>query len=290
MLSSTWRVVKRRCARNMGVWSAMSINAKYNLFFETSGGAGWSETYYHEDTDIEVSYNKCILLAQQRAKLLAANVTLSYIRVSDTQVTGDAFAGTVEGLTNGLAERGSTDMPWSGVLCRVEAGARHRRMFCLRGIPDLLQSYQLPVPQNPEVTKPIRAFGQYLVQQGYLMRVASRGFENPSKPISGFDVTTTPWVLTCPAHGFVTGDRVKISNAKTSPSINGTWWITVASVDTFKLNGTEAYGPGSVFYTGGYATKQEERFLEIGDFQPIRYSSRRVGRPFGAPVGRRRRR
>jgi hypothetical protein len=60
---------------------------------------------------------------------------------------------------------------------------------------------------------------------------------------------TTPIEITCPAHGYSTGDKVFISGVQPiATNANGGYTITKTGTDKFQLNGTTA---GSGSYTGG---------------------------------------
>ena len=65
------------------------------------------------------------------------------------------------------------------------------------------------------------------------------GATNPAAP--------APIVITCAAHGFVTGDIVAVSGVQGSAGANGSWPIQVLSPDTFSLQGSR----GSGAYTAG---------------------------------------
>ena len=65
------------------------------------------------------------------------------------------------------------------------------------------------------------------------------GATNPAAP--------APVVITCAAHGFVTGDIVAVSGVEGNAGANGSWPIQVLSPDTFSLQGSR----GSGAYTAG---------------------------------------
>src|SRR6266498_4004535 len=65
------------------------------------------------------------------------------------------------------------------------------------------------------------------------------GATNPAAP--------APIVITCAAHGFVTGDIAAVSGVEGNTGANGSWAIRVLSPDTFSLQGSRGTGA----YTGG---------------------------------------
>jgi hypothetical protein len=69
--------------------------------------------------------------------------------------------------------------------------------------------------------------------------VAVTGATNPAAP--------NPIVITCAAHGFITGDIVAVSGVGGNTGANGSWPIQVRSPDTFTLVGSRGTAP----YTGG---------------------------------------
>jgi hypothetical protein len=60
------------------------------------------------------------------------------------------------------------------------------------------------------------------------------GATNPAAP--------APIVITCAAHGFVTGDIVAVSGVEGNTGANGSWAIRVLSPDTFSLQGSRGTG------------------------------------------------
>lgn len=70
--------------------------------------------------------------------------------------------------------------------------------------------------------------------------VAVTGATNPAAP--------NPIVITCAAHGFITGDIVAVSGVGGNTGANGSWPIEVRSPDTFALAGSRGSG---AFTAGG---------------------------------------
>lgn len=67
-----------------------------------------------------------------------------------------------------------------------------------------------------------------------------------AKAISGA-TNASPISITATAHGFSTGQMVRISGVGGNTAANGEWLITVVNADTFELEGSTGNGT----YTGG---------------------------------------
>jgi Putative phage tail protein len=98
--------------------------------------------------------------------------------------------------------------------------------------------------------------GKGLVVIGFdFVAVDSATFAETAKAISSSSVANPTVVTTSTAHGFTTGDTVRIANhSGSTPSINGDWVCTVISTTTFSV-------PANVTVGGG-ASGTVKRFAE----------------------------
>lgn len=78
----------------------------------------------------------------------------------------------------------------------------------------------------------------------------------------------SPIVITCPAHGFVTGDAVTVSGVLGNTAANGAWTVTVVDSSTFSLNTSTGSG---AYTSGGRAILTSA--IPSTAYPPTRYSS-----------------
>lgn len=131
---------------------------------------------------------------------------------------------------------------------RISYGARLQRAFDsyrfggeARGV--LMQALGYLLALTPEVRM---VWTQYGVDParlpGLLSLVLGTAITNATN--------ASPIVITCPAHGFLTGNNVTVSGVAGNTAANGAWTVTVIDSSTFSLNGSTGTG---AYTTGGRA-------------------------------------
>jgi len=129
------------------------------------------------------------------------------------------------------------------------------------------------------------AFGTSVVDN-FGMRVLA---PQAQKDVLGLNPATG--AITVNAHGYATGDNVRISGILPGPSNYGNriWKIIVTDANTFTVLGWNP--PLNYAFQLGAAKARLQAYQIIGveTVSLMRISKRNVGRPFGAPRGRRRR-
>ena len=75
------------------------------------------------------------------------------------------------------------------------------------------------------------------------------GQDCPHKAIANVIDATPLTVITTAAHGYATGERVKVSGIDMATRVNGLWTITVTGPTSFTLDGSVAQAPANVFPT-----------------------------------------
>jgi hypothetical protein len=73
------------------------------------------------------------------------------------------------------------------------------------------------------------------------------GKECPHKAIASVLDATPLLVTTSVAHGYATGEQVRVSGVAMATTVNGLWTVTVTGPTTFTLNGSKAQEPAGVF-------------------------------------------
>ncbi len=267
----------------------MAVNGKVNFFLkETDAGAGWSETYYYSSVDLPNVLVKAIVLAKKRLACLPFSVALPYVRVADDAIQRDSLVYVPPAIYGALNQPDQqVDVPWNAILCRLSSGSLYRRQLYLRGAPDSL----IVEPENllglPSFTTPFNAFLKELSTANWAIRCFDRGPANPVKPINQIAKLVTPVKINLPAHGWNTGDKVRISHSAYRP-VNAAWPIAVVDADNFVLLNSTVAPPLDIFGSGT-AHRLVVVYEPIDQAIPVRQTKRNTGRPFDLLRGRRKR-
>lgn len=202
------------------------------------------------------------------------------------------------------------------LLTRLEAGETARRMFLIRGIPEEAVS-------NNNVYDPFRStlwipayktFKQELTNTGSNFGSGPwtvRAFDPAKLPVlvtSGaspdgrtliVNVPTLPVVtIAVPANVVIgTGAKVRLWNVKNCRGVNGLWTVANITANTSPVSYdiTLRAGPGhsvsvptNAIFMGAKLASLGYVYLPIDSVGDLRLATRKTGRPFGLPRGRRR--
>lgn len=268
-------------------------------FFE-SGRQGWSETFWVQADS--VSSVEAIARAQAplRMKLCGYGVKMTYLRISDEAIRGDSTVvltnwttsdevnpahGEVQKVTPAVKE--FVDVAWNGLLIRHESGPDTRRLWCMRGVPDDL----IIGPEGPKDAKPwADAFGLWkdllITNKWGFMAINKNPGTNPTKLITDVVKVGNFVNVIIPAHGFLEGEKIRISGAKADnpKAINGVWQVSIHDANTVILKGNKT-DPG--YLRDGAARAQRMAFAPITATFVRRQAKRNPGRPFDQLPGRR---
>jgi len=131
-------------------------------------------------------------------------------------------------------------------------------------------------------------FGKFAstVAENFGMRVLA---PQAQKDVLGLNPATG--AMTVNAHGYATGDNVRISGVLPGPSnyANRIWKIIVTDANTFTVLGWNPPLDYAFQLGAAKARLQAYQIIGIDNVSFMRISKRNVGRPFGAPRGRRQR-
>lgn len=267
---------------------------KATWFFEL-GCMGWSESLYKEATLHSFAMQEAQLYRAKRVTMLSAPAVMTFIRVSDTAIQGDALLVPVSPKDgSSFALESPSDAAWQSVLVRMSTQDQlNRRNMFLRGIPDAQAGNRvnfgpggLKLSEN-FVTR-FKLWAKLLSdrQWKFLGVDTFEQFKNIT------NITTVlpgvPIILTVDAHGYADGDKVLVRNVAGLKGINTQWFITVPSANLISLVNSENEVTG-VHKFGGQVrlTKLTDHLIEKSSV--IKLTHRQTGRPFGLPVGRRKR-
>jgi hypothetical protein len=268
------------------------------MFF-THGVQGWSETWYSDKGDAPTAFASFKNVALTRTKMLSAQAFLTFLRVSDIALRGDATVQSFDGTTTDKdAYTATSDVVGVGWYARFQSGSLYRRSLFLRGEPDdsfklasNLSQYRDARP-SPAFSQAFDTFVSTLTQEGWGLRVLKRDAGNPSLGVR--DVTlevggTLRYILDVPDANFAEGSRIVLYKLnKLYPELVGRAQIKTKIATTYVLH-THAAGSPIATYKGGALVRQE--VLIPGPITSgflIRPAIRQTGRPSYLTRGRRR--
>jgi hypothetical protein len=257
----------------------MGIRA--TIFFQF-GITGWSETYYSVFTSLDSALARVERLTDLRVNLMPETVQITYQRVSDDAVFRDAFVDALA--KNGtFPDADGSDAAFVSLLVRLSSGNQTKRSLFLRGIPDTLIVNGLFQPSATWLNA-WRAFSNELKSAW-----AISGYNPLVSPASVLFITDAGGVTTLGAHGLSVGQTCRFRNVRCEPTTSGKTFIvtTVINPTAFTVAG---WAPRpAIQQAKAQVFPNFKVLLNIDSARYERIVSRRVGRPFGLSLGRRRR-
>jgi hypothetical protein len=256
---------------------------------------GWSETHWGGPgiTTLAEMQPPALQYVQARAALLGSrpgdsDPQINYIRLSDDSVRGDSIIMTPQAGGGAIGGKIGLDdppeVPYSVLLLRGTSGANYHKNFFLSGVP---QSAIVDPPGpilTPDFSAAFKKFATVLVAFfGWVGK--TKGAPGQVKNITGIGGANEN-LITCPAHGFLTGQSVLIRNCVPKYPITGYHSITVVDADHFTLNGVVL--TGYVYLNGGTATLNLSGVIQYLSVIIRGETHRNRGRPFPFVRGRRR--
>ena len=269
----------------------MAITGPFRVsFFWTQQAdrlGGWSENFWNNLTSFSAAQTAALALQTALWNSKGNGVLGPYIRISQVgnfrsaQVINTNLTSTATGASS------DADYPTTALLLFLASTQPYFSRQWLRGNPDNQVSSGGHFTPTAGYVTLINAITNILVtaSNGWVLRNLNQG---SAKQL--ITAVTLAGVVTVPAHGFATGNTIRISRTGGIPGLNALWKITVIDSNTFQLVGVPVGG-----FTGGY-TKPGTAQLQSFIYQAItgggiaRASKHNVGRPFGQLTGRRRRR
>lgn len=276
----------------------MTIAMKTVLFF-VQGESGWSETFYRQEPDFTTAEASAKRLADARGKCLASKdwVQMTAIRLSDDNVRGDArlITGYNYKTTEALNDPNvNPDVPWTGVVIRIEAGEKIRRHLWMRGVPDDAIVEPFRRDNFPPFTVALSAFLKFLILERYQVRNFDKTDVNPAAVITKVERSTTglpgQWDLTLGVGGptFNAGEEVFIEGIKESNGLNGQKPCILVNNTLGKMTiFADKIIPDFLYLGKGKVRHVRYKFDDITRAEWIRNGHRDNGRPFDSPRGRR---
>jgi hypothetical protein len=285
----------------------------------TDGEDGWSEVFYTNQTDPAQyvilnpngSFNNAapaLVHILYRAACLAPAFQLTHVRASlvgSPQVT--LSAGITAGIGGGTyfepGKPGNPPTPGADpvlkLLVRMQCGNTRRRTLWLGGLPNTIIS---PTKTYAPTATWNRALGSFM---SAVVLAAGTPYGIVSRPLA----TTPPAAAPILTFTTTTDGLAGILTPLTQPAGNpNAWYVIIRGVkyphgwngvhkaSVYTPNAAEMQvGPGRRAYVtapawtasaGGTVQIWAPAFTAFSNFTPERITSRKIGRPFGAPRGR----
>lgn len=206
-------------------------------------------------------------------------------RFDDDAALDSLFYVVPENDGTGSSWGNSSDIPFTCFDLRMEATALHRRTYQLRGIPDDFVVEGGKMEPSPGYRGRVTVFKNRLCDTTWGMRIrnAAAGAVNILSMVNdpgNLSVTVT----TAAAHPLTQNDLAYISGRSNVKGFNGTWRVNAVNNATFQILSSRP--TGNLFF-GLKVRKLTYSFAAFTNLLLMRASHRITGRPFDAPVGKR---
>lgn len=243
---------------------------------------GWSENYWSDGTPIQTQAN-ALELAKKLINVHSSIVELTHVRMTPTDITKPTilyeFAPALRFSKAGKVR--TIDQVRTAMLISLEnddGGYRNRQW--VRGISDQAVDSGA-IARGDDVGIDLDAFLTAIKDQKFGLYPSIPGVH---KPILG--IVTATGVFNVDAHGFVTGDRVKVGACKGISHVNGTYTVTSFTLNGFRVKEWNPDVHSGVYIAGsGTVQKPTREFKSIDRARYLRISSHQTGRPFALLSG-----
>lgn len=268
----------------------MAVTGPFRVsFFFTQQGdrlGGWSVNFWNNLSSVAGVQAASLTLQSAIYKWMGLGNNAPYIRISQVGNFRSAFIVNTNNTSTVTGGVNDADFVDTALLVRLIGPQPYTANMWLRGIPDAaVSSAGRYLPRAQDVTALNNIIAQLTqASNGWVVRNL-----NQSNAKQLITAVTLAGVVTVPAHGFSSGNTVRISRTGGVPGLNKVWKITVIDSSNFQLIGVPTGG-----FTGGYTkpgTAQLQTYLyqAIQGVTPLRATKHNTGRPFGQLTGRRRR-
>jgi len=251
----------------------------------------WSENFWNSSGSLPAVQSAALSLRNALNLVTGAQVFFPQLRIADAttfrNVLNIPFPNAAPSAISSSAP--DADYPSTALLIKLNASGNYSTKQWLRGLPDNVTDLSGTYQPTALFTGRLNALFKLLTDgsQTWAINVLNRA--NPFQPITAINGTTG--TVTCPAHGFAPGAKVRITGVHGLTQANGVWTITVISADQFSLN---FWAPPSVVVPAlgkkPSARLQSYIQVQIASCEFVRITSHRTGRPIGLLGGRRRKR
>jgi hypothetical protein len=260
---------------------------RVSMFFvqQTAKSGGWSENFWNNHVDLTAAKIAAVALADLLEACHGHTSYISNIRYSEVGAFRRTYTNYVGGTFNPNAGNSIvSDYPTQALLLKMAQNPNYVTQQWLRGIPDAqVSAGGFYVPTGDYVNRSNALFAALQnTSNNWVMRVQDKDI--PKKAI--FAISQTG-VVTIPAHGYSSGDYVRISRVKGYTKANGVWKIELIDESSFQLLFWVAPAVATPMSGNPTSQKQVKKFISPATVAFVRATEHKVGRPFGTLSGRR---
>jgi hypothetical protein len=259
------------------------------FFFTDTNGYGWSETFFNQGVTLEAVRDVAKQLVPRRVAILGRGVRLRFLRVSDDLIKRDSLIYDVPSEDGQLKDPNidTSDLANTCVWCRLQATAMVRRPFPLAGIPDNVVQPSGAFNQDAAWMTAFQAWTNAVKNGGWAIKAKNTAVPQFAIVTIQQDAATGDITIEhAGANQFVQNDAIQIKGVRGATQCNGLFYVFKVTAPTFLvIKSRRLINP----YTGGGTVGKVGFTLNnITEISPRRSGTRKRGRPFDSPIGRRR--
>lgn len=248
--------------------------------------SGWSESFWCTANNLEDTRTAAFQLQVALLRLHSATSYVTHILYSE--IAGFRQTFLFDGSNTSNPESTAVaDLPTSALLLRLRnAEAKtYQTLQWIKGVPDAqINSGGFYIP-TAGYAGYVNALIGLLVSGPWAMRCQDKTISK--KDILAIDQAGT---VTCPAHGYDVGARVRISRVQGFKAANRLWKVLSKTTDTFTLAGWIVPVPPTPMYGENMCVQLQSKILvaiKAQGSEILGATSHKVGRPFALATGRR---
>lgn len=255
------------------------------------GARGWSEIYYVEKSSHVAASNTFDTLMDSRRNLLGLGCSIIATRVSDVDIPGDSLVREVALLPP--SNNPVSDNPTNCWYTQIRSGNLYRRQLHLRGMPDDWLKMRDTGTGILDGTLNFQygGFRATIVANNFLMRVVLKGgVADTGSDVTGLAVNADGLLtITAGVLGVGPGDRVKMKGwtGPDAKELNLTFRVKSVAGNVVTTGFKVPPGFDLNANAGGKAFPRVKGWVGITDASLMRPASKRTGRAFFVPAGRR---
>lgn len=269
------------------------MNIKSTVLFE-AGGAGWSETLYMVEPQLDDAAAKMDAYLQYRRRVLSgggpegfpASIVGYRITNVDDPSQFTLYNETYEGTFKPDSGPGAVDMPWTGVVIQMRGANGGKRFLTLRGVPDnSIKNTYKGASFPADFDKALSEWRRHVVAAPFYVQKLNTTNVNALQTITSVAAGPTGLTVTSAApHGLNDSDLIRFNNVRSTPTLTGQHPVVVLTNTTFLV---PTFNLGVVLFLSGKFRKVVYEYSRITEAMALRKGSRKAGRPFFLLRGRR---
>lgn len=262
------------------------VAMRVSFFFE-QGPYGWSESVHNLGASYTQVAIPAFALRDARLALLPGSAKLTYLRISDDEAPRDSVLLNEFAANVGLSPVPNSDPTFTSNLIRISASSRVRRALYMR--PAFLGegSNGDRVVNDPQWLNRYPAWRNQLLDAANGWAVRFWADSDTGLNVQGVDNSTGNLVINIPGAGLAVDTSFKLRNFSANVRLNGQYRITAKTGDLYTVTPNKLAGQTILVYAMGKAFTTSRAMLPVTGCTFVRTTSRKTGRPFASPRGRR---